>query len=37
MNQEDIRSEDRVQVNKINPLDMATWKFLIEAHIRAKG
>ena len=35
--QEDNKSEERVQVNKINPLDMTTWKFLIQAHIKAKG
>ena len=35
--QEDNKSEERVHVNKINPLDMTTWKFLIQAHIKAKG
>jgi len=29
--------EERIHINKINPLDMNTWKFLIKAHIKAKG
>ena len=35
--QENNKSEERVQVNKINPLDMATWKFITQAHIKAQG
>ena len=29
--------EERIHINKIDPLDMNTWKFLIKAHIKAKG
>ena len=29
--------EERIHINKIDPLDMNTWKFLIRAHIKAKG
>ena len=35
--QEENKIEERVHVNKITPLDMNTWKFVIKAHIKAKG
>ena len=33
----DDKYDEKGSVNKITPLDMATWKFLIQAHMRAKG
>ena len=33
----EYKYDEKGSVNKITPLDMATWKFLIQAHIRAKG
>ena len=37
MQEENNKIEERVHVNKITPLDMNTWKFVIKAHIKAKG
>ena len=33
----DDKYDEKSSVNKITPLVMATWKFLIQAHMRAKG
>jgi hypothetical protein len=32
-----IQENNKPEVNKINSLDMATWKFVMQAHIKAKG